>query len=185
MLYNYSRPWPEDDFRGYLMNRTLVIFVERRFSAANHNLLLTRMAKEFADASPPPTVVIANADPSASVDLTERVLLASTAGLRVYQLTWMLHQRVFSRWLWPIVAFVTFLISVIMLVASRARNTTAFAAFIVLSAMVGASLVVALVEYSQPRYSYPMEWTYMIAPLFLPMLFRRRLAAPAAANSAA
>ena len=39
----------------------------------------------------------------------------------------------------------------------------AFMLFIITLSAVGASLVVSLVEFAQPRYSCPMEWAYGIA----------------------
>ena len=47
--------------------------------------------------------------------------------------------------------------------------------FIVAVSALGASLVVSLVEYSQPRYSYPMEWAYGVCAVLLPLLFVRSM----------
>ena len=173
MLYNYFRPWPEEDFRGYLMNRTQALFVERRYSATKQNPLLTRIGKEFADGTLPANIVVTNFDPAAPLDLSERVLLRLTPGWRVYERTHLLRRAVFNRWLWPALALFTLLVSAVVLLASRGRNSAAFAAFIVTVSMVGASLVISLVEYSQPRYSYPMEWTYYVGPLLLLIVFQR------------
>jgi hypothetical protein len=43
--------------------------------------------------------------------------------------------------------------------------------FVLTASAVGASLVVSLVEYSNPRYSYPMEWVYGLAVVLFPLLF--------------
>jgi hypothetical protein len=174
MLYNYYRPWPESDFRGYVMSRSDVLFVQRRFSRSKGNALMTRVAKELADAAPPPTVVLTNADPAVPIDVGERVLLQPTPGLRLYRMTYALRTWAFSRWLWPLAALLTLLASTVVLAQTRGRSAAAFAAFIMTISLLGASLVISLVEYSQPRYSYPMEWTYFIAPLFVPLLVARR-----------
>ena len=61
------------------------------------------------------------------------------------------------------------------LIRSRMRDDAAFVLFIVSISAVGASLVVSLVEFSQPRYSYPMEWAYGIcAVLLVLVVFLRR-----------
>jgi hypothetical protein len=167
MLYNYFRPWQEFDFRSYLMNRTQALFVERRYSASHGNPLLPRVGKEFADGTPPSNVIVTSFDPAAPIDLSERVLITPTPGWRLYELTHRWRRVVFNRWVWPAAAMFTLVVSVAFLVGTRGRSVGAFAAFIVTVSMVGASLVISLVEYSQPRYSYPMEWTYFIAPLLL------------------
>ena len=185
MLYNYFRPWPEDDFRSYVVNRVQALYVERRFSKAQNNPVLTRMAREFADGTPPAGVVLTNADPAAPVPLGDRILLAATPASRLYDLTYSLRTSLFTRWLWRVLALVTLCVSTVLVVTSRGRSTAAFAAFIVTVSMLGASLVISLVEYSQPRYSYPMEWTYFVAPLLLLMLVaeRRSSATPTVANA--
>jgi hypothetical protein len=158
MLYNYFRAWPEYDFRSYLRQRAGVLYIERRFSSEQGNPILTRMAKDFADAGPPPTVFVPRQDHGLST--TEKVLIAPTATWRLYALTDWLRTKYFNHTGWAIGAALALVWSVVALISSRGTHTVAFCVLIICLGVIGASLVVSLVEYSQPRYSYPMEWAY-------------------------
>lgn len=173
MLYNYFRPWPEYDFKEYIVNRVQNLFVNRSYSVRNASPLLVRTAKEFADASPPPGVVVAEFDPEKMTDARESILIAPSPGWRLYRLTYSIRRVGFETWLWRIALFAALIASAFTLVRTRGHHAASFAIFVMTVSTVGAALVVSLVEYSQPRYSYPMEWTYALSAALLPLVFRR------------
>jgi hypothetical protein len=179
MLYQYFRPWQEDDFRWNIINRSRALFVERLYSGDKGNPVATRMAKELAEGAPPATVIITNPDPAVPLEMGDRILLTPTTGWRLYELTLLLRRTVFSSWMWPALAMGVLVLSTVVLIGSHGRNVAVFGAWITTISMVGASLVVSLVEYSQPRYSYPMEWVYYVAPLLLALVIAQRSASPA------
>ena len=173
MLFNYFRPAPDYDFRAYLMNRAWTHYVARTFAPEKGNLLMVRMAKEQADGVPPPRMIVTSFEPSETMDLQDRVLISPTWKWRVYELTHRARRFFFQRWIWTVSVFVGLLASVVVLWRSRLRHDAAFVVFIVTVSALGASLVVSLVEFSQPRYSYPMEWAYGLSAVLLPLLFLR------------
>ena len=134
---------------------------------------MTRVGKEFAAAPPPPPLLVTEKDPNVAMDLSERVLVPPTAGWRAYYLTHYARRAVFEHWFWSISVFVALFASLVVLAVTRFRHTKAFMLFIITISAVGAALVVSLVEYSQPRYSYPMEWVYGMSAVLLPLLFMR------------
>lgn len=174
MLYQYFRPIPEYDFRVYLQNRAATFYVERYFSPEKGNDFMVRLGKEFATSTAPPAVVITSFDPSVVMDQNDRIALVPTRAWRIYDLTHRFRAFVFERKIWPAALVVGLLGSLWILVRTRFRDEPAFVVFIVTIGAVGASLVVSLVEFSQPRYSYPMEWTYSVAMVLLPLLVLRR-----------
>lgn len=168
MLYLYFKPAPDYDFRAYLQNRANSFYVLRTFSAAKGNQFMVKLGKEYADGAPPPKLVISNADPAVPMDLAERVIIQPTPGWRIYyEITHTLRFRLFEYWAWSWAVLVGLIASLVMIVKTRFRDDAAFALFMVSVSAVGASLVVSLVEYSQPRYSYPMEWSYVICAMML------------------
>lgn len=135
---------------------------------------MAELGKEYATGAPPSAVVITNPDPEVVMDLGSRVLITPTWGWRVYELTHKMRFRFFEYWVWSASVLAGLIASLAFLVRSRMRDDAAFALFIVSVSAVGASLVVSLVEYSQPRYSYPMEWAYGIcAVMFVLVVFIR------------
>ena len=167
MIYNYYKPSPDYDFRVYLQNRAGMIYVNHHFSPEKKNEFMVRLGKEYATGAPPPALVITNADPNAEVDLGERVIVTPTRGWRIYELTHLLRFRLFEYWIWSWSILAGVIVSLVCLVRTRLRDDAAFGLFIVSISAVGASLVVSLVEYSQPRYSYPMEWAYPVCALLI------------------
>lgn len=174
MLYDYFKPVPDIDFRAYLQNRAQSFYVQRHFSAARGDAFMVRLGKEFADAAPPPLVSITNPDPDAKIDLADRIVLPPTRAWRVYALTHEIRQDVFESWIWTFALFGGLIVSLVVLVRTRARDVDAFALFIVTISAVGASLVVSLVEFSQPRYSCPMEWSYNLSAVLIALVLVRR-----------
>ena len=177
MLVHYFWPIPEYDFRVYLQNRAATFYVNHYFSPERGNDFLVRLGKEYAQGQPPPAVVITNPDLSVTMDQNDRVILQPTRAWRVYELTHRARRFFYQRLIWPVAVGVALLASTWVLVRSRFRHDAAFVLFIVTISAIGASLVVSLVEFSQPRYSYPMEWTYSVAMVLLPLLVLRDTAA--------
>jgi hypothetical protein len=173
MLYLYFQPAAEWDFRLPLQNRAWTFYVARSFSADKGNAFMVRLGKEFADAVPPPAVLITERDPNVPMSLDDRILIPATPLWRVYQLTRVARTVVSSRWAWPVAMAGVVGLSVVMLWRTRLRHDAVFAVFIVAASAIGAALVVSLVEYSQPRYSYPMEWSYAMSVVLCPLLFIR------------
>jgi hypothetical protein len=173
MLYNYFKPTADFDFRAYLLNRVSAVYIDGRFSRSKGNAFMVRLGKEFADGAPPPGIVVTSYDTSVPMNLDERVRIAPTRLWRMYDLTESLRKDLFESWLWPCAVFTGLLISGVVLVGSRFHHGGAFVLFIVTISAVGASLVVSMVEYSQPRYSYPMEWVYGLSVVLLPLAFAR------------
>jgi len=172
MMYLYFKPPSEFDFRAYLLNRAQVVFIDRLFSPSRGDAFMVRLGKEFANPSPG-RVIITQPDPAVSMALQDRILLPATPWWRVYHLTYVVRRALAPHWIWPLVWLTGLLASAALLVKTRARHHGAFAVFIVTISTLGASLVVSMVEYSQPRYSYPMEWTYLLTAVMLPLLFWR------------
>lgn len=173
MLYLYFKPAPDDDFRVYLQNRAWLFYVARHYSPEKGKAFMVRLGKEFAREPPPPTLIITESDPNVPMNLSERILIPPTVGWRVYYLTHLARHAFFEFWAWPICMFVGLIASLIVLARTRFRHDGAFVLFIITISAVGASLVVSLVEYSQPRYSYPMEWVYGMSAVLLPLLLMR------------
>jgi hypothetical protein len=170
MMYNYFRPAPDYDFRYYLQNRAWLFYIDKRFSPERGNAFMVRLGKEFASGPPPAQVLITASTTEAPVDLQDRVLISPTRGWRIYELTHLMRFRFFEYWFWSAMILVGFVSGGVVLVWSRFTHEGAFVVFIVATSAIGASLVVSLVEYSQPRYSYPMEWSYGVVAVLLPLL---------------
>ena len=173
MMWLYFTPGTEFDFRAYLLNRAQVMYVDKLFSPARGNEFMVRLGKEFATGSPPKHVIVVNDDPAVEMSLQDRILLPSTRLWRVYHLTYVVRRALGPSWIWPTAFVIALFASTFVLLKSRFRHEGAFVVFILTISAFGASLVVSLVEYSQPRYSYPMEWTYGLGLVLLPLLWMR------------
>jgi hypothetical protein len=174
MMYFYFKPFPDYDSRAYVQNRAWMYYVSRGFVPGGAEQLTGRLRQEFdAAVTPPPSVAITNRDPAVPIDLQDRVIVLPTAPWRVYDITHHLRFRLYDRWFWPIGTLVALLASMVVLARHRLRHHGAFCVFILSIAVLGASLVVSLVEWSQPRYSYPMEWAYGMSVVLLPLAFMK------------
>ncbi len=164
------------DFRAYLINRASVMYVDKLFSRERENAFMVRLGKEFADGTPPTAITIADDDPVSKAPLNERILLAATPAWRAYYVLHLVRRTIFANSLWSIAFFIVLILSTLELLRSKGRHWGAFVLFILTVSAFGASLVISLVEYSQPRYSYPMEWVYYLSVVLLPLLFVHRYA---------
>lgn len=172
MLRNYYTMPSEEHFSGALYNRIKVIYIDHHFSARRGIEVMVKMGKEFAD-SPPPINVIVNNNIDPKSPLSDQIALIKTPLFRAYSITYYLKRLLFTSQLWIVGFIIVMVASFVKFVASRFSDTAAFVMFILTISNFGASLVVSLVEYSQPRYSYPMEWIYYYSvlvgiPLLLP-----------------
>lgn len=161
----------EHEFSAYIKNRVMTLYINKHFSAAKENPFMVRLAKEFADADPPPTVRITDYDINTDMNLDDRVLLVRTPAWRLYYLGYLFRKVIFARLIWRLVYLVSGLASAWQLLRHRGRHQGAFILFIMTISVLGAGLIVSLAEYSQPRYSYPMEWVYYLSLILLPMIF--------------
>ena len=182
MLYLYFKPASDFDFRAYLLNRAHTLYVEKLFSPERGNAFMVRMGKEFAAAVPPKRVIIVDHDPKSPKALQDRILLPVTPLWRVYHVTHVVRRALATNWYWSIGYFIMLIASTFVLLKARCRHDGAFMVFIITISAFGAALVVSMVEYSQPRYSHPMEWTYGLSLVLVPLLWMRsrpeRAAAP-------
>jgi hypothetical protein len=173
MLFNYFHPAADVDFRDYLRNRVQNLYIDRHFSRTTGNPMLARIGKEFADDVPPPGIIVSKDDAVGLTNLSDLVLVRPTALWRLYELTHELRAHVMTLWVWPVAFFAALANCVVVFLRSRARSTAAFVVVVIGLSAVGASLIVSLVEFSQPRYSYPMEWSYLIVAILLPLALSR------------
>jgi hypothetical protein len=170
MLYSYFTPSEDFDFRIYLRYRVLIRYVENSYGRAAEDPFLARLLSLLSKDRLPRGVVVDRREGETCLDLRDCIEIAPTPLWRLYELTHRLRKAVFEHWLWSIAVFVALAASCVVLVRSRGRSAGAFVLFIMTLSAVGASLVVSLVEFSQPRYSYPMEWVYGLSVVLLPLL---------------
>ena len=141
------------------------IYLQRTYSAAKGRQIMTMMAKEYADANPPAAVKITNTGISTHVELSR------TPTLVIYIYLHKIITKLFAQTLWSYAYFAMLVITTIRLWQTKAHHAGTFIVFIFTLAVLGASLVVSLVEYSQKRYSYPMEWVYYLCITLSPILW--------------
>jgi hypothetical protein len=171
MLRNYYTMPNEVHFSSYLYNRIKLIYIDNHFSIKRGIDLMVKMGKEFAD-SPPPKTVIINNNRDQNGSITDRVLLVDTPALLVYNATYHIKLLFFTTQMWVVGFIIVMFVSFFKLVVTKFRDNVAFVLFLMAISNIGASLIISLVEYSQPRYSYPMEWTYYFSVLVgMPLLF--------------
>ncbi len=182
MMYNYFKPTSDYDFRAYLQERAWQAYVSGYFKPGKADSFLVTLGKGFEGHGPPSSVVITDFDADSSTNLGDRILILPTRGWRVYELTHDLRLHVFDSWYRNLGVLAGLVGSVFVLVRSRFRHDAAFVVFILSVSVLGASLVVSLVEYSQPRYSYPMEWAHGLAIVLLPLLFMKAPTQPTIAR---
>jgi hypothetical protein len=171
MLRNYYTMPNEVHFSSYIYNRIKLIYLDNQFSAKRGIDLMVKMGKEFAD-SPPPKTVIINSNINDNKSFTDKIILIDTPLSLIYNATYYIKLHLFTTQLWVVGFIGVMLVSLFKLVNSKFKDNTAFVLFLMTISNVGASVIVSLVEYSQPRYSYPMEWTYYFSVLVgVPLLF--------------
>ena len=173
MLINYYTLPAETDFRQYIYNRANLIYIDEHYSGKRDTpIIMTHIGKEYSNTAPPDTIIIINRSPETR--LTDRMILKETAGWKLYYVMQQLRQKYFSPIPWVVLFFATFFFASGKLIYKRGHDLGAFMIFIIGVSNIGAGLLVSLVEYSQPRYSYPMEWAYYTVVMLAPLLFHTK-----------
>lgn len=175
MLYYYRAVFYNVDFRQYLYNRVMLFWVDKQFSRQRGLPLMVRMGKEFADPERlPPAVTVVDFDRTHEMPANERIQFRETPLTRVYLWLQSWLRGPFTSLAWPAAQVFILALSLAMLIRTRLTHDGAFLLAILCLMVLGNAMVVSLVEYSQPRYSYPLEWAYYVAALCLPLLTSRR-----------
>lgn len=142
------------DFRKTLVVRSTIYWVDKGFSREQGNLDLTFMARGLQDESNRPEAVVVEAG---------QVELQQTPLTTIYVFLFNIFDPILTSVLWVIAACGVFVASLVVLTRRRLRHDGAFILGFILLAAAGNAVVVSAVEWSQPRYSYPLEWTYYVA----------------------
>ena len=102
-----------------------------------------------------------------------RVFLSDTE-LKSLHLLWQsFYWHIYGRGFWVWVYFAVFAVSACMLLLSRGRHLGAFILFLLASSVLGAGLVVCLVDIASQRFAYPTQFVYYLSPALLPLLWLR------------
>ncbi len=162
MIYYFKSFMVEDDFRAHLVNRIRMYYLDKHFSAEKGNAFMVQLGKEYADGSPPPKAILHHDE--------NRVEIPPTPAWKLYETQRKVRNKLYRS---PNVVYLYFFAiaaSLGFLIYHRGRHKGAFMMFVMTISAFGAALIVSLVEYSQGRYSYPMEWTYPLSIIMLPLL---------------
>ena len=163
--YYYKAVQHDSDLRGYLRNRIHAYYVERRFSSRG-DPLNARMAKEFSDPGEPPrAVTITSFDVSERKDLSETIALRETPLTTAYISLHGSFKKILSSAWWSVGQLMVLFAALGVLAFRRLTHDGAFLLVILALSVLGSASIVSLVEYSQSRYSYPLEWTYYVTAI--------------------
>lgn len=166
MMYSYYYyAFDYWNFRDYIQNRVKIYYIDKHFSEGRGLPEHSRIAKEFADPKFLPAAI--------SID-GSKISFLDKSMYKIYLMQKVLFSKVLSLKMWLILLPIWLLLSLCILIKSRGFNEYAFIAFILSMAHLGNASIVSLVEYSQPRYSYPLEWTYYLIPFFVYFSFKSK-----------
>jgi hypothetical protein len=175
MAFYYKGVDYNTDFRQYIYNRVNLFYIQKHFSKERGLPEMVRWGKEFADpVSLPKAITVVDFDKTHQMDLDHRIFFEDTMLTRVYLQLQRWLRRPFSSLFWSFAQILVFGASLFTLVRARVRHDAAFLLLVLACAPLGNAMVVSLVEYSQPRYSYPLEWAYYVTFLCLPLLLTGR-----------
>ena len=163
-LFYISNPRDQEDFITHARYRIHDIYVSGRFERGKGDPLLQEMAREWADKPVLPGFTVVGAADDAEIIVRQDSVLRRLNRYLVF-----VRRVVFGNVFWTGLYVVSLLIAPIALWRSRGCHPGAFAAVAMTLTVLGASLVVALVEYGSYRYSAPTEFVYFL-PL-LPLMF--------------
>lgn len=94
----------------------------------------------------------------------------------IYELSEIIYNTVFRNFLWIILYFVVFGLSIFKLYKSRFKNAEALIPFLLCMTFIFKAVLVSLVEVSLARYSYTVEFVYYFSlPFLLIMLTNNKL----------
>jgi hypothetical protein len=175
MLYYYYRSFLySNEFRPYLLNRVKLFYVDNHFGFNREDPQMATFGKEFADPqAPPPTVSIQESVTDPQVNLQDAILLEETPATQIYLVTFGLLGLLFFNPLWVLIQPLILILSIVRLAWSKLHHDGAAVLLLLVLLPLGNASIVSAVEYSQPRYSYPLEWAYFAAVFASPFLLRR------------
>jgi hypothetical protein len=169
MLIQFYYPSKEFSIEEYLRNRAQIFYLEKYFSSSRGEPILFKMGKELADSEPSEKILLYSSDSTSPIDLQYRVQFKPTKSLMVHNL--MMNSIVRS---WPKSLFVTFFFFVPFILLRKIKQNRfddkAQVLLLLFLGHLGSAMVVSMVEFSQPRYSYPMEpilYTCALLSIFL------------------
>jgi len=157
MLSLYYIPSNEFVIDAYLKQRISTFYVEKYFSKSRGIEILTSMGKNQADSTPPISSRILDYDAKSQIDLNYRIQLEPTPLLMVNHA---IVKLLLEKWPKDLLLILFFFTPLSLLLTYRRSgfNQLFIIKLVLFSGVFMASLVVSAVEYSQPRYSYPMQW---------------------------
>jgi hypothetical protein len=171
MLINYYKPATELDVREYLINRAWMLYIVKPYSSDNTEVMYKRMIKEFNSGEVNKKIIINDYNTNNSMNISDRIVIPSDFSFKFYLILHKIKKIFFTNWIWPSFIFIGFFVSLVILIRSKFNDLNSFVLFLVCLSSISSALVVSLVEYSQPRYSYPMEWSNYFAFIFLISIF--------------
>jgi len=171
MIAYYGSVTYREDFRDYILNRVDLYYIQKHFSRERGMPEMVRLGKEFSDPTVlPPKIRITDFEKSSSKPLNERVVLEPTVLSKLYAGLRALLGPLVSFLGWSVAQVAILIASFWILCRNHWRHDGAFILMIFCCTVLGSAMVVSLVEYAQPRYSYPLEWTYYVSVLCLPLI---------------
>lgn len=102
----------------------------------------------------------------------EQVVVDATWSRRLHERFNQVHEAIFWRAIWLLGALLLFPVAIWRLIRSRARDAGAFLVFACVLALLGAGLIVALVQMPMTRYGATALFFSYLSPLYLCLLTR-------------
>jgi len=150
----------KNDFYNSLESRVVYTFyaAEKPFSML--------YAKEYKEARPPQAFV--DYDPTSKSIKHKMTILAYP-----HKIIQIIDNSVFHRFAWVVLYFVMFIGSLVKMIYSRFKDVHSFTIFIISLMLIGAALLISLVEITLDRYSYATHFIYYLVVALSPMLISR------------
>ena len=167
-LQFFSNIQYQEDFLAFLKNRVIEVYASGKYQKATGAPFYLEMAKEIADAAPPHGIELSRQDGIVTAIIPERSI-SRQAFRRILPV----RQRIFASTYWVFLFFASVVAAVVRLALSRYRHPGAFISFVMTMSVLGANMVVALVEYGGHRYSFTTEYVYYLPVIVLPFLSPR------------
>lgn len=157
---------------GDIVNNVRSYYIDKNFSAEKGNKLNTEMAKEFANPPPLPKWISieSNSDDLAKIN-EGQVKFERSFFLNVYEIIVNTFNRSLIWLLLSVINFIILIYTIVNLFRRNLVNNQIYIAFLLSLGTFLSASIVSLVEFSQPRYTYPMEWTYGISLVFASQIF--------------
>jgi hypothetical protein len=155
----------QEDFLAFVQNRLVEIYGTTKYRPGRGDPFYVEMAKEYATARAPAEVRIEGEGARAHA-----VIRQMSAWRQLFAQWRLLRRDWFAHRFWVVWFFVALAGATIRLALTKGRHEGAFIAFVLCVSLLGASLVIALVEYGGHRYSYVIEYVYYLPVVALPFL---------------